>query len=152
MSKRTKYSPTPLPVPNHAPILLVDDDEDIREVVTLLLEDAGYAVTALTNVADAQDHLSAASCAHVVLLDFRLAGANADALLQVIDQDATLQRHRFVLMPASSVTQFCDEAQRLIAAYCTEVVSKPFDVEHLLTAVQRASTQLPPDRSRTALQ
>ena len=135
-------TPTPLPVSIHAPVLVVEDDAGIREAVTLLLEDAGYAVTGMTNVADARGYLNAASCAHVVLLDFRLPTANADTLLRAIDQEATLQRHRFVLMPASNVTLFSDEAQQLIAARCTQVIYKPFDVEDLLAVVEQAEAQL----------
>ncbi len=142
-------TPTPMPVSTHAPVLLVEDDECIREAVTLLLEDAGYAVTALTSVTDAQTHLSAASCAHVVLLDFLLPPGNAGTLLRAIDQDATLARHCYVLMPASNVTLFSDEAQRLIAAHCTEVVYKPFDVERLLAVVEQAAAHLPATDPRT---
>jgi DNA-binding NtrC family response regulator len=132
-----------VPVSICAPVLVVEDDAGIREAVALLLEDAGYAVTAMTTVADARGHLSAASCAHIVLLDFRLRTANADTLLRAIDQDATLARHCYVLMPASNVTLFSDEAQLLIAAHCTEVVYKPFDVERLLTAIEQAAAHLP---------
>ena len=49
-SRYTPYTPTPLPISTHAPVLLVDDDESMREAVTLLLEEPGYAVTAITNV------------------------------------------------------------------------------------------------------
>jgi len=85
----------------------------------LLFEDAGYAMTGMTNVAAAQRFRCAASCTHVILLDFRLPDGNADTLLQAVDQDATLQLHHFVLMSASDVTLFSDEAQHLIAARCT---------------------------------
>lgn len=136
-------TPTHLPMSTRAAVLLVEDDVSIREALTLLLEEAGYKVTAMTNVADAQGYLSAATCAHVVLLDFRLPTGNADTLLQAIDQDATLGRHRVVLMPASHVTQFSEDAQHLIAARCTQVVYKPFDVEHLLAVVEREAAHLP---------
>ena len=74
----TPYTPTPLPISTHAPVLLVDDDESMREAVTLLLEEPGYAVTAMTNVVAAQGYLRAASCAHIVLLGFRLPNGNPE--------------------------------------------------------------------------
>jgi CheY-like chemotaxis protein len=125
-----------------APVLVVDDDEDIRETLRVLLEDAQYPVAEAASSAQALDYLRAASSPHVVLLDFLMPGENAGTLLRALQHDATLRRHRYILIPASPVTTFSKEDQRLIAKLCTEVVQKPFEVDNLLRAVDDAAAQL----------
>ena len=137
-------APAPQPASWHAPILLVEDDDDIREVLRFFFEDEGFsAVAEAATMAEAAGYLSTAPLAHVVLLDFRNPHGDADVLLRLVERDAALQRHRYILMPASHVTQFSQEAQRLINAICTEIVYKPFNVDNILAAVERAEAQLP---------
>ena len=153
MSKRTTYSPTPLPVPKHAPILLVEDDEALRETLVMLLKDAGYSTVAEVAAAlDAFTYLHSAAVPHIVLLDFRLPDANADMVLGLIQRYAALQCHRYILMPAIEVTRLPYEAQKLINAVCAEVVMKPFDLTTMFEAVRRAEAQLAagsPDEERS---
>jgi CheY-like chemotaxis protein len=125
-----------------APVLVVDDDADIRETLRTLLEDVPYLVNTAASSAEALAYLRAASSPHVVLLDFLLAGANAGALLRAVLHEATLRRHRYILIPASPVKTFPKEDQRLIAKLCTEVVQKPFDIDDMLRAVDHAAGQL----------
>ncbi len=137
-------SPAPQPASPHGPILVVEDDGDIRMSLRLILADDGYpAVAEAGTMAAAAAYLSTASLAHVVLLDFRNPHGDADLLLRLVERDVALQRHRYILMPASRITRFSEEAQRLISAICTEIVYKPFNVADILAAVQRAEAQLP---------
>ncbi|HEV8189944.1 MAG TPA: response regulator [Ktedonobacterales bacterium] len=128
--------------PTHASVLVVDDDEDVRATLRMLLEGEGYAVAEAVRVADALAYLRTAPANHVVLLDFLLPPVNADVLLLAVEAEACLRRHRLVLMSASPTTRYCAEAQRLIAALCSEVVLKPFDVADVLAAVERAEAQV----------
>jgi len=128
--------------PLHAPVLIVDDDEDIRATLRIVAEDAGYVVADASSIGDALSHLQAATTGHVVLLDFLLPPENADVLLSAVEHDETLRRHRFVLMPANPPNRFSSEAQRLIAAWCSDVVTKPFELAAILASIQRAEEQL----------
>lgn len=128
----------------HAPILLVEDDDDIREVLRFLLEDEGFsAVADAATMSEAAAYLSTVRLPHVVLLDFRNPNGDADMLLRLVERDAAFARHRYILMPASHVTQFSEEAQHLISAVCREIVYKPFNVDDILAALERAEGQLP---------
>jgi hypothetical protein len=60
-------------------------------------------------------------------------------LLRAVEHDATLKRHRYVLMPATPPEFFSEDDQRLIAERCTAVVLKPFDVDDVLRAVDAAA-------------
>ncbi len=145
MPKATKRTPTPLPMPKHAPVLVVEDDEALRESLRMLLEleyDGCVTVAEAATMPDAFTYLRAATCPHVVLLDFLLPDANADTLLCLVRRYTALQRHCYILMPASEVSRFSDEAQQLINAICTEVITKPFDLTALLEAVRRGEAQL----------
>jgi CheY-like chemotaxis protein len=125
-----------------APVLVVDDDEDIRETLRIVLEDAQYPVAEAASSAEALDYLRGARSPHVVLLDFLMPEENAGVLLRALRHEATLRRHRYILIPALPVRTFPKEDQRLIAKLCTEVVEKPFNVDNLLRAVDEAAAHL----------
>jgi DNA-binding NtrC family response regulator len=108
----------------------------------LLQEESFFAVAEAATMAEAAAYLPTVRLPHIVLLDFRNPHGDADILLRLVEWDAALQRHRYILMPASHITRFSEEAQRLINAICAEVVYKPFDVENILTAVERAEAHL----------
>src|SRR5690242_16066352 len=128
----------PLPSPGRAPILVVDDDEDLRETLVMVLDIEGFRVSHGTTTAEALDYLRAAACCHVVLLDYALWGGNTEALLCAGDHDARLARHSYALMTGRELAQFSDEVMRLITAHCTAFLLKPFDLEQLLGVVKRA--------------
>src|SRR5262245_27510951 len=112
--------------PLHFPVLLVEDDEDVRDSLRILLQSEGYFVAEAATVADALIYLWTTVLMHVVLLDFYLSPENAETLLRTVEKVARLRWHYFVLMPATPLTQFSVEAQRLIAEVCSDVVMKPF--------------------------
>jgi CheY-like chemotaxis protein len=126
-----------------APVLVVDDDADIRDTLRAVMEDARHPVAEAASATEALRYLRAAPSPHVVLLDFLLAGGNAGTLLRAVEHETTLKRHCYVLIPASPLTAFPQDDQRLIATTCVEVVLKPFDIDELLQAVDAAAAQLP---------
>lgn len=139
----TSPAPAPQSASSRVPILVVEDDDSIREVLLLFFEDEGFfPVAEAATMAEAAAYLPTVQLPHVVLLDFRNPSGDADILLRLVERDAALQRHRYILIPASPITRFSEEAQRLITAICTKIVYKPFDVENLLTAVERAEAHL----------
>lgn len=132
----------PMRSPPSAPILIVEDENDIRTALRFLFEDEGFEVAEAATTVDALAYLRTTTSPHVVLLDFLIPPTNAETLLQAIEADVSLQRHRYVLMPASQITQFSQHAQRLITVYCSEIVYKPFDLEDMLAAAKQAAGQL----------
>lgn len=122
-----------------AQVLIVDDDEGIRDAVRFLLEDEGHQVqeasdgdAALRIIRDSQTPL-------VVLLDLLMPHVDGISVLRQINADPGLKaRHAFLLMTADSAN-LRQQAEPWIAALSVEVVSKPFDLGHLLAAVERAA-------------
>lgn len=126
----------------HAPLLIVDDDGDIRDTMRVFFESEGHVVAEADSTAAALRYLRRARKPHMVLLDFLMPAENADVLLGAVAQDTVLRRHCYLLMSATPRTCFSEEAQGLIATLCAEVLLKPFDLADLLAAVAHAEAQV----------
>lgn len=134
---------TPTPTPVKAPILLVDDDEGMREALRPLLQSEGYAVAEAVATAAALVHLTTATTGHVVLLDWAM--LDYTRVLRAVEQDAALRRHMYVLFTDAPSVWCSFDDQPLIAAHCTEIIMQPFalEVTAVLEAIERAAAQLP---------
>ncbi|MES2495070.1 MAG: sigma-54 dependent transcriptional regulator [Pseudomonadota bacterium] len=116
-------------------ILIVDDEADIRELVAGVLEDEGYAAR---TAADSDSALAALDERRpsLVLLDVWLQGSRLDGL-DLLDEikrrDPTLP----VLMISGHGN--LDTAVAAIRRGATDFIEKPFEAEHLLLLVDRAT-------------
>lgn len=120
-------------------VLVVDDDEAIRETLRSLLEDAGYDVVEAADGAAALSVLRAAPTRMVVLLDLMMPRMDGAAVLGTVAGDRRLAaRHAFVMVTATHQTMSLAFAS-LLTNLAVPVVRKPFDIDALLAAVgQRA--------------
>ena len=122
------------------PILVVDDDHDLRDVVTALLADEGYQV-----VSQAQDGVEALSillqlspAPTVVLSDYRMPRMDGLRLLQALTSGShELGRHRFILMTAT-VSHLSPAQRLLLVQHGVAVLRKPFERDRLLETVGEA--------------
>jgi hypothetical protein len=71
-------------------ILLVDDDDVLRESIAEGLEDVGYTVIRATDGNDALGHLRNSSLPSLVLLDLLMPGMNGWQLCEVMHADPAL--------------------------------------------------------------
>ena len=118
-----------------AKIAIVDDDQDIREAITTLVETVGLRAEGF---ASAEEFLSSpqAQDAACLLLDVRMPGMSG----------LELQRQLGVThgrIPIIFITAYADEhiRARALAAGAVAVLSKPCREEDLLRAIQTALTQ-----------
>jgi len=121
-----------LRAPAGPPVLVVDDDPDMRETLRLVLEGAGFAVEEAADAAGALARVSEATA--VVLLDMNLPTARDGfaCLRQLRKRAADL---RIVMVSGQQEIQAAIETMKMGA--CDYVV-KPFDSARLIRAVQRA--------------
>jgi two-component system nitrogen regulation response regulator NtrX len=116
-------------------ILVVDDEQDIRELVAGVLEDEGYATRAAANSSEALAALGDRRPS-LVLLDVWLQGSKLDGL-QLLEEikrrDPTLP----VLMISGHGN--LDTAVAAIRQGAVDFIEKPFEAEHLLHLVARAT-------------
>ncbi len=130
------------------PVLVVDDDEAIRETLRFVLEDAGYSVTEAVDGLDALDTLYASDEPVVVLLDIMMPRLSGAGVLGVVAEDERLaERYAFVLVTANPYP-FPKPFAALVDRLNISVVSKPFDIDDLLGAVAQAAYHLSSSRWR----
>jgi two-component system nitrogen regulation response regulator NtrX len=116
-------------------VLVVDDEEDIRDLVSGVLEDEGYAVRTAADSTSALDAIKDRRPS-LVLLDVWLQGSRLDGLqlLQHIKrQDSTLP----VLMISGHGN--LDTAVAAVREGAVDFIEKPFEAGHLLHLVSRAT-------------
>lgn len=123
-------------------ILVVDDDQDIRETLRLALEDEGYDVEEAEDGAEALQLLRASTGPLVVILDFRMPRLNGLGVLrQVNTVKPPVARHNFVLVTANRAL-LSTTGLRLLRRMDVPIVEKPFDLNDLLNLVTRAADAL----------
>ena len=112
------------------PILIVDDDENIRQIVRLCLSDEGYEVVEAENGVAA---LAALEKVHpsLILLDLRM---------PVMDGWEFARRYRAQPGPHAPLIAFVaalNAEQECADVETAAILAKPFDLDDLLEAVRR---------------
>lgn len=114
-------------------VLIVDDEEDLCELITLRLENHGFRVTASQTLHQAVDVLSRD---HVdcILLDLRLDNENGIELLA--KADAIGVNVATIVLTADGASQVLERAKE---QGVHAVLTKPFDTHELVRAVTNAA-------------
>lgn len=110
-------------------ILLVDDDEDMRRLVRLLLEEAGHQVTAVADGAAAMSHLRSAPV-HCLISDLQLSGMDGVALAATARAEHPALR--IVMLTGSASLA---DRERALNAGANTYLAKPVSPELLLDSV-----------------
>jgi DNA-binding response OmpR family regulator len=112
-------------------VLLVEDDQDIRDAVAESLEQAGYGVSTAENGASAISSLEAAGeLPHLILLDLMMPVMDGEHFLKEMKKNASWASVPVVLLTADGNAQA--KAARLGVS---NGLRKPIDVDALLEAV-----------------
>lgn len=127
----TPSLPAPRPMSAEAArVLVVDDNEPLRENIVEALELEGFPVEAVASAADALARLAEDPLPEVVLLDLMMPGMDGRELLGRIRSDPRLERVRVVMVTGAS-------GMRAKLASADAVLMKPFGVADLLAALGR---------------
>src|SRR5919112_4227458 len=131
---------------NTSPLILIAEDEDLmRVILSGLLEEAGYRVASVTNAEEALERFAAEDVA-VTLTDIRMAGMDGLALLDRI-KDIDGEALVIVMTAYSSV----DSAIAALRKGAYDYITKPFVNEDLLQSVKNALRQRELFRENRAL-
>ncbi len=114
------------------PLLLVDDDDDIREAVRMTLEDEGYEVIEARDGREALDWLRSHAAPSVMLLDWNMAPMNGAQLAAELSKDA-----RLATLPIIVLTADTTALGRVQVPHYAGWLKKPFRVEELIDVVRR---------------
>jgi CheY-like chemotaxis protein len=113
-----------------ANILLVDDDEAVREITAAILEDLGYSVTEAEDGPAALEALDRGARVDLMMVDFSMPGMNGAELATHVQQ----QRPG---VPVLLVTGYAD-ARAVEAVGEERIILKPFRNEDLARKIRTA--------------
>jgi CheY-like chemotaxis protein len=119
---------------SHSRVLLVEDDDEIREALTDVLEQQGYLVEGARNGREALDLLHDHEAPRVILLDLMMPVMDGWQFRHAQLEDPLIARIPVVVL--SAVANLRSRGADLHAAEC---LAKPVDVSYLLEAVSRYS-------------
>jgi len=115
-------------------ILIIDDEEDIRSLISTILNEEGYKTRQAGNVNNALEELKSRAPS-VVLLDIWLEGASSDGI-KLLKQIRELRPKTQVIMISGHGTIEIAVKAMKMGAY--DFIEKPFESERLLILVKRA--------------
>jgi CheY-like chemotaxis protein len=124
-----------------AAVLLVEDDEFVRQMLHWLLADEGYTVAEAADGAAGLAALRASPSPLVVLLDHLLPAMKGCDVLDLVEHDRALQRHAYIYLTAVSPSDLRNEYDDLPRDVVGDVIYKPFRVDQLLRAVAAAEAR-----------
>ena len=114
----------------HAKILVVDDDENIRNTMKTILEDEGYFVDLAANGSEAIQKTKKTAY-NIALLDIRLPDMEGVELLKLI-KDAVPRTRKIMVTGYPSMQNAIAALNKNADAY----LIKPIDIENLLNTVK----------------
>jgi CheY-like chemotaxis protein len=125
-------------------LLVVDDDEQIRQLVRWTAEDAGFEVIEVRDGQTALDILQASAQPLVVVLDINLPELSGKEVLRAqIEAGSSMLQHHYVLMtgsielvPALLESLLCESAPESLALV---PLAKPFGLDELADAIERSA-------------
>jgi CheY-like chemotaxis protein len=120
-------------------VLVVDDDLEIRHALRLVLEREGYTVHEAANGQQALDWLHTSPQRLVVLLDLQLPQVTGAQVVEQVAEQRVLTRHAYILITAYYGYTMSLDFAALVTQLSIPVITKPFDLDKLLAAVEAAA-------------
>ena len=118
--------------PSIPKILIVDDDQAVRDVMTFGLTDAGYQVTGASRARQALD-LPEISEFSLVLLDLRLPGMDGMEFFRILARRHPALGSRVIFMTGDTAGE---HTERFLEHAGRPVLAKPFSLDALRTLVE----------------
>ena len=116
---------------HRATILLVDDNNDVREITAILLNDLGYAVIEAESGQAVLAQLESGTTADLLMVDFAMPGMSG---LEMV----TKARAKWPALKVLFVTGYADAPHMSNLLLGEAVIKKPFSVSDLETAINQA--------------
>jgi len=113
-------------------VLVVDDEESIREVLAKALEREGYKVLCAKDALDLAKIIEKHSF-DLILLDLRLPWVNGFELCYIMKRNQLLRDIPIIFMSGETSKE---EIRKAFEAGCDEFIIKPFDLERILRSLK----------------
>jgi len=113
----------------HCPVLIVEDDEDLREMMAQLLTLEGFQTATVANGREALEYLHNASKPDVILLDLMMPVMDGWEFRRQQQADPSIAPVPVIVLSAL-------DQGRASNLEATAFLKKPLDFDHLLTLVR----------------
>lgn len=113
-------------------VMIVDDDDDIREALTMILEDEGFRITSFGNGLEALTYLRSSPPPCMILLDLMMPVMDGWAF-----RTAQLQDPALAGIPVVVISAFSNMPRMTANLDVSEYLQKPIDIDTLITMVER---------------
>jgi CheY-like chemotaxis protein len=115
-------------------VLVVEDDEDVRDTVSFVLRRAGHRVVEARHGREALEHILAHGAPDLILLDMNMPVMNGHELAREL-------RARSSVVPIVVFTAAHDAQRSAEEIGAAGFIGKPFDVTDLVAAVEHHLAQ-----------
>jgi CheY-like chemotaxis protein len=119
-------------------VYVVDDDDSIRDILSELLKDSGYAVESFRNGREAAAALDSNSAPSLILLDWMMPGMGGEEFIR--QESARLRADNIPVVVLSAIANRLKEIPLV-----WEKIAKPVDIDALLGTVERTCGLPSPD-------
>jgi CheY-like chemotaxis protein len=119
-----------------APLMVIDDDDDLRTALDLIMTAQGYQVAAFGDARRALTALENGTAPFLILLDLMMAGMSGWEFRAAQLENPTIRGIPVVVLTAANT--LTDGAHTLTDV---EVVGKPFALDTLMAVVERHAGQ-----------
>jgi len=114
-------------------ILIIDDNEDILDSLSILLEDQGYVISTFTKGEDAVKKAFVFS-PDLIILDLLLSGKDGCDIVKLLRKFRTTKKIPIIMMSAHPSAE---KSAKNCGA--DDFLAKPFDIDELLGVVRKYS-------------
>lgn len=121
----------PTVVPDHALIMVVDDDRDVRDGIVELLQKRGYRVVQATDGAHALGQLRSGVIPALILLDLQMPRMTGEELAAECARDPALAG-----IPILIISSDTTRAVKVAASGARGFLSKPMLANRLISTIQ----------------
>jgi CheY-like chemotaxis protein len=111
-------------------ILIVEDDPEIRDALTEILEFEGYQVAIAKNGKEGIDYLRTFPSPSLILLDFMMPIMNGQQFLEAKKEDPGISQIPVVILSADNAVE-----QKAKISERGQFLKKPVELDHLLDIV-----------------
>ena len=108
-------------------ILLIDDEQIVRELVVIALSRVGYHVDALASAQEALELLNSTDY-HLLLVDIKMPGMDGKQFFRVLTVNAPELASRVVFLTGDTVR---DDTRVFLEMARRPMLAKPFDLDEL---------------------
>jgi two-component system nitrogen regulation response regulator NtrX len=117
-------------------VLIVDDDDDIREALAMVLNDEGFPTEVACDGVMALEHLKSHDAPLLILLDLMMPRLDGEEVLERIKKDPRLAQVPVVVLSGDILAR-----ERVDQLHADDFVLKPVELDHLLAVVRRHASR-----------